>query len=59
MSSPEDLQECRRKQQDFLKTVAENLTGDAHAMAALGKEFAEEAKKIASQDLSMGSKTSG
>ena len=47
IAGPEDLQAYVAKQQDFLKTVGEKLAGDAHAIAALGKEFSEEAQKIA------------
>jgi phasin family protein len=46
IASAEDLKEYFGKQQDFLKTVGEKLAADAQAMAALGKEFTEEAKKI-------------
>lgn len=46
ISGPDELQDFIRKQQDYLKTVGEKLAGDAQAMAALGKEFSEEARKI-------------
>jgi len=47
IASPADLQNYVGRQQDFLKTVAEKLAGDAQAIAALGREFADEAKTIA------------
>ncbi len=47
ISGPDDLKDYFQKQQEFLKTVAEKMAGDAQAVAALGKEFAEEAQKIA------------
>ena len=47
IAGPEDLQNYFTKQQDFLRTVGEKLAGDAQAMATLGKEFTEEAQKIA------------
>ena len=47
IAGPEDLKDYLAKQQDFLKTVGEKLAGDAQAMATLGKEFTEEAQKIA------------
>lgn len=47
ISGPQDVQTYIAKQQDFLKTVGEKLAGDAHAIAALSKEFSEEAQKIA------------
>ena len=47
ISSPDDLKTYLSKQQEFLKTVGEKLAGDAQAMAALGREFTEEAGKVA------------
>lgn len=47
ISSPEDLKDYIQKQTEFLKTVAEKMAGDAQAVAALGKEFTEEAQQIA------------
>ena len=46
ITSPEDLKAYLGKQKDFMMTVSEKLAGDAQAMAAIGKEFAEEAQKI-------------
>ena len=47
LSGPEDLQDYFAKQQEFMKTVGEKMLGDAQALAAIGKEFVEEAQKIA------------
>ena len=49
IASPDDLKDYLGKQQDFLKTIGEKMAGDAQAMASLGKEFVEEAQKIASK----------
>ncbi|MCA8908292.1 MAG: phasin family protein [Rhodospirillaceae bacterium] len=51
ISGPQDLQDFFAKQQDFLKTVGEKLAGDAQAMASIGREFAEEAQKIATKGM--------
>jgi len=58
IAGPEDLKEYLGKQQEFLRTVAEKLTGDAQAMAALGREFTEEAKNIAVQGFATTTKRS-
>jgi phasin family protein len=47
INTPEALQEYFAQQRDFMKTVGEKLTSDAKAMTELGKEFTEEAQKIA------------
>lgn len=52
ITTAEDLQEYYRKQQEFLRTLGEKLAADAQAMAAIGKEFSEEAQKIAMKGLS-------
>ena len=52
IAGPDDLKDYLQKQQEFLKTVAEKMAGDAQAVAALGKEFAEEAQKIAMSGVS-------
>lgn len=56
ISSAGDLKEYLGKQKDFLKTVGEKLVADAQALAALGKEFTEEAKKVATQGFAASSK---
>ena len=58
ISSPEDLKAYLSRQQDFLKTLGEKLAGDAQAMAALGKEFTEEAGKVAFKGFSGTTKAS-
>jgi phasin family protein len=54
ITSAADIQEYFGKQKDFLKTVGEKLAGDAQAMAALGKEFVQEAQKIGRDSMTMG-----
>jgi phasin family protein len=50
ISGPEGIQDYLGKQREFLKTVGEKLTSDARAMAELGKEFTEDAQKIAREN---------
>ena len=52
ITGPQDLQDYFSKHRDFLKTLGEKLAGDAQAMATLGKEFMEEAQKVASKNSS-------
>ena len=47
ISSPKDLEAFLAVQQEFMKTVSEKMAGDAQAMAAISKDFAEEFQKIA------------
>ena len=47
IAGPKDVEAYLTKQQDLLKTMGEKMAGDVHAMMALGKEFTEEAQKIA------------
>jgi len=56
ISSPETLQEYFTQQRDFMKTVGEKLTADAKAMTELGKEFSEEAQKVARDSIAAASK---
>jgi phasin family protein len=56
ISSTEDLKEFLNKQKDFLKTVGEKMAADAQALAAVGKEFLEEAQKISGRGLEVGQK---
>lgn len=51
VAGPEELQAYLKQQQEFLRTVSEKLAADAQALAALGKEFAAEAKNIAFKGL--------
>lgn len=46
ISNPEDLKEYIEKQRDYMKTVSEKMAGDAQAMVALVREFAQEAQQI-------------
>jgi len=46
ISGPEDMKTYVEKQQEYLKTVAEKMAGDAQAATAISKEFAEEAREI-------------
>ncbi len=43
------LKDYFAKQRDYLKTIGEKLVADAQAMAALGKEFTQEAQKLATK----------
>jgi phasin family protein len=46
IASPEDLKDYLGKQKEFLRTLGEKLAADSQALAALGKEFTEEARKV-------------
>ena len=47
IAGPKDLEAYLTQHQEFVKTVGEKLAGDVQAVVALGKEFTEEAQKIA------------
>lgn len=49
ITSAGDLKDYLGLQKEFLQTVGEKLVADAQALAAVGKEFTEEAQKITLQ----------
>jgi phasin family protein len=46
ITDAEQLKDYIGRQKDLLKTVGEKLVADAQALAAIGKEFTQEAQKI-------------
>ncbi|MFO1101122.1 MAG: TIGR01841 family phasin [Xanthobacteraceae bacterium] len=51
IASAGDLKDYIGQQKEFLQTVGEKLVADAQALAAVGKEFTEEAQKLTLQGL--------